>query len=352
MMVFDHITKTIAVVAHAQIGAASNQDLRAIYEATCARVDALVARLQAPVSTLSLKDIDVTAQGDSRKGPLGRYQSNFTPKGFEDAVRRAIEYINAGDIFQVVLSQRFSTETQAKPFDVYRALRVLNPSPFMFYVASGPVTLVGASPEILCRVDSGEVTIRPLAGTRRRGTTPEEDRHLAEELLADPKERAEHIMLVDLGRNDVGKVSQLGSVQISDLLTVERYSHVMHLSSTVTGTLQQGLTAFDAMRSALPAGTLSGAPKVRAMEIIDELEPERRGVYAGAVGYLGFNGNLDLAIAIRTGVVKDGELHVQAAAGIVADSIPEQEWLETRNKARALLAAAELTNAGLDAPVA
>lgn len=347
MMVFDHITKTIAVVAHAQVGEAANQDLRAIYDATCARVDALVARLQAPVSTLSLKDIDVSAQGDLRKGPLGRYRSNFTPKGFEDAVRHAIEYINAGDIFQVVLSQRFSTETQAKPFDVYRALRVLNPSPFMFYVASGPVTLVGASPEILCRVDSGEVTIRPLAGTRRRGTTPEEDRHLAEELLADPKERAEHIMLVDLGRNDVGKVSQLGSVQISDLLTVERYSHVMHLSSTVTGTLQDGLTAFDAMRSALPAGTLSGAPKVRAMEIIDELEPHRRGPYGGAVGYVDFSGNMDTCIALRTMVIQNGIAHVQAGAGIVADSDPQAEYQETVNKAMGLLRALDIAETQL-----
>jgi anthranilate synthase component 1 len=346
MVVFDHINKTIAAVAHAHINNSSppaRESLRTIYVKTCQRVDQLVERLQRGVADLQLTDINVqNTNSVQQTTEKPRYLSNLTREQFETAVRRAIEYINAGDIFQVVLSQRFRTEIRARPFDIYRALRVLNPSPFMFYLTAGPVTLVGASPEIMCRVDGREVTIRPLAGTRRRGATESEDKQLAEELVNDPKERAEHIMLVDLGRNDVGRVAELGSVRINDLLTVERYSHVMHLSSTVTGTLRPGLTAFDAMRSALPAGTLSGAPKVRAMEIIDELEPHRRGPYGGAIGYIDFSGNMDTCIALRTMVLLGQTAYVQAGAGIVADSNPTAEYQETVNKAKGLLKALEV----------
>jgi anthranilate synthase component 1 len=272
MVIFDHLTKTVAAVAHAHVDA---NNLRRSYDVACQRVDCLVERLQQGVADLQLTDV----------APVGEitlpYVSNFEPDAFEAAVAKCKEYIKAGDIFQVVLSQRLRAETRARAFDIYRTLRVVNPSPFLFYLRSGPLCLVGSSPEIMARVEGDLLTIRPLAGTRRRGATPEEDDRLAAELVADPKERAEHIMLVDLGRNDVGRVAVYGSVRLSDVMTVERYSHVMHLCSTVTGRLQLGKTAFDALRSCLPAGTLSGAPKVRAMEIIDELEPHRRGPYGG-----------------------------------------------------------------------
>ena len=293
-------------------------------------------RLQQGVADLQLTDV----------APIGEvslpYSSNFEPDAYEAAVARCKEYIKAGDIFQVVLSQRLQTETKARSFDIYRTLRVVNPSPFLFYLRSGPLCLVGSSPEIMARVEGDKLTIRPLAGTRWRGRTEEEDDRLAAELLADPKERAEHIMLVDLGRNDVGRVAVYGSVELSDVMTVERYSHVMHLCSTVTGRLQPGKTAFDALRSCLPAGTLSGAPKVRAMEIIDELEPHRRGPYGGAVGYIDFSGNMDTCIALRTMVLKGQTAYLQAGAGIVADSIPASEREETLNKARGLLRALEM----------
>jgi anthranilate synthase component 1 len=275
------------------------------------------------------------------------YRSNFAPGGYEKAVEKCKEYIRAGDIFQVVLSQRLETETRARPFDIYRTLRVINPSPFMFYLKTGPLCLVGSSPEIMVRVEGDQVTIRPLAGTRRRGRTDEEDQQLAAELLADPKERAEHIMLVDLGRNDVGRVARFGTVQISDVMTVERYSHVMHICSNVTGRLRPGTTAFDALRSCLPAGTLSGAPKVRAMEIIDELEPLRRGPYGGAIGYVDFSGNMDTCIALRTLVMKGQTAYLQAGAGIVADSDPATEREETLNKAMGLLRALEMAETQL-----
>jgi anthranilate synthase component 1 len=322
--------------------------LRRAYAETCARVDQLVERLQRGVADIQLTDIDPAASLSPGSRLLSPdVSSNFTQPEFEAAVRKAVEYINAGDAFQIVLSQRLRTETRARPFDVYRALRVVNPSPFMFYLRAGAVTLVGASPEIMCRVEGGEITNRPLAGTRPRGKTPDEDRRLADELVNDPKERAEHIMLVDLARNDVGRVAQLGSVRIGDLLAVERYSHVMHLSSTVTGTLQPGKTAFDALRASLPAGTLSGAPKVRAMEIIDELEPHRRGPYGGAVGYVDFSGNMDTCIALRTMVILGQTAYVQAGAGIVADSVPVSEYQETVNKAMSLLRALEVAETQL-----
>ena len=341
MVIFDHINKTIAAVAHAHVSGAGVDDLRRAYQMACDRVDRLVERLQQGVADLQLTDV----------APVGEasrpYRSNFEPAAFEAAAAKCIEYIKAGDAFQVVLSQRLQTETKARPFDIYRTLRVVNPSPFLFYVKAGPLCLVGSSPEIMVRVEGDKVTIRPLAGTRPRGRTEEEDARLAAELIADPKERAEHIMLVDLGRNDVGRVAQYGSVELSDVMTVERYSHVMHLCSTVTGRLRPGMTAFDALRACLPAGTLSGAPKVRAMEIIDELEPQRRGPYGGAVGYVDFSGNMDTCIALRTMVLKGQTAYLQAGAGIVADSIPANEREETLNKARGLLRALEMAESQL-----
>ena len=274
--------------------------------------------------------------------------SNFGGEAFRTAVERAIRYVHDGDVMQVVLSQRLSRPFGGSSLSLYRALRSINPSPYMFYFDFGDFQVVGASPEILVRLERGAVTVRPIAGTRRRGATRDEDLSLERELLADPKERAEHVMLVDLGRNDVGRVAAIGTVRLTENMTVERYSHVMHIVSNVEGKLRPGLDCIDVLRAAFPAGTVSGAPKVRAMEIIDELEPEKRGLYAGAVGYLGFNGDMDLAIAIRTALVKNGQMHVQAGAGIVADSLPENEWEETRAKARAVLRAAEIAMSGME----
>ena len=274
--------------------------------------------------------------------------SEFGEANFKDAVKRAQQYILDGDIMQVVLSQRMAQKFTAPPLSLYRALRSLNPSPYMFYYDMGDHHVVGASPEILVRLENGTVTARPIAGTRPRGKNREQDLALAEELLADPKERAEHVQLMDLGRNDVGRVAQTGSVKVTDNMMIERYSHVMHIVSNVEGKLKEGMDAIDVIKATFPAGTVSGAPKVRAMEIIDELEPSKRGIYAGAVGYLGFNGDMDVAIAIRTGVIKNNMLYVQAGAGIVADSVPQSEWEETQNKAKAVLRAAELVQAGLD----
>ena len=252
---------------------------------------------------------------------------------------------------QVVLSQRTSKPFNASPLSLYRALRSLNPSPYMFFYHFDDFHIVGASPEILVRLEGDTVTVRPIAGTRPRGKNPQEDIALAADLLADPKELSEHVMLMDLGRNDIGRVAQTGTVTVTEKMQIENYSHVMHIVSNVEGKLKPELTAIDVLRATFPAGTVSGAPKVRAMEIIDELEISKRGVYAGAVGYLGFNGDMDLAIAIRTGVIKDGQLHVQAGAGIVADSIPQNEWIETENKAKALLRAAEIAENGLDSKI-
>ncbi len=277
--------------------------------------------------------------------------SGFGREAYHAAVECAKKYIFEGDIMQVVPSQRMSKPLRATPLALYRALRTLNPSPYMFYFDFDDFHVVGASPEILARLEDDVVTVRPIAGTRKRGATPEEDKALAEELLADPKERAEHIMLMDLGRNDAGRVAQIGTVQVTEQMVIERYSHVMHIVSNVEGKLKPGLGAIDVLRATFPAGTVSGAPKVRAMEIIDELEPVKRGIYAGAVGYLGFDGNMDVAIALRTGVVKDGVLYAQAGGGVVADSEPEAEWQETQNKARALLRAAEIAEAGLDSNI-
>jgi anthranilate synthase component 1 len=274
--------------------------------------------------------------------------SEFSESDFIKAVERAKQYIFDGDIMQVVLSQRTSKIFSKSPLALYRALRNLNPSPYMFYYNFGDFHVVGASPEILVRLEGDAVTVRPIAGTRPRGDTHEEDERLAADLLADPKECAEHLMLMDLGRNDIGRVADIGSIKVTENMQIENYSHVMHIVSNVDGKLKSGLSAIDVLRATFPAGTVSGAPKVRAMEIIDELERSKRGVYAGAVGYLGFNGDMDLAIAIRTGIIKDGKLYVQAGAGIVADSVPKNEWIETENKAKALLKAAEIAERGLD----
>jgi anthranilate synthase component 1 len=274
--------------------------------------------------------------------------SVFGEAQFKQAVLKAKRYITEGDVMQVVLSQRMSKPLAASPMALYRSLRSLNPSPYMFYFDFEDFHVVGASPEILVRLEGDTVTVRPIAGTRRRGASFDEDQALAAELLADEKERAEHVQLLDLGRNDAGRVSQVGTVKLTENMLVERYSHVMHIVSNVEGKLQPGLNALDVLKATFPAGTVSGAPKVRAMEIIDELEPVKRGIYAGAVGYLGFHGDMDLAIAIRTAVIKDGQLHVQAGAGIVADSDPTSEWIETQSKARAVLRAAELAENGLD----
>ena len=276
-------------------------------------------------------------------------KSEFGEAGFKAAVERAKQYIFDGDIMQFVLSQRMAQPFPASPLSLYRALRSINPSPYMFYYDMGDHHVVGSSPEILARLEGDTVTVRPIAGTRPRGKSAEQDVELAAELLADPKELAEHLMLIDLGRNDIGRVAQNGTVRLTDKMVIERYSHVMHIVSNVDAKLKPGLTAMDVLRATFPAGTVSGAAKVRAMEIIDELEPSKRGIYAGAVGYLGFNGDMDVAIALRTAVVKDNTLYVQAGAGIVADSVPDSEWQETQNKARAVLRAAEMVLDGLDA---
>jgi anthranilate synthase component 1 len=337
LVVFDHVDKTIKVLANADLS--SQKDPELAYRDACRRIDDIVNRLQQPPSS-ALGEIDA-------RGPLTlAFTSNMTREQFEDAVVKGKEYIKAGDIFQFVPSQRLRVQSTADPFDVYRALRIINPSPFMFYLKSPACTLIGSSPEILCRVQDGKITSRPLAGTRQRGATPEEDKALEAELLADPKERAEHIMLVDLHRNDVGRVSKVGSVKISDVMTVERYSHVMHITSNVTGELEDGCTALDALRVSLPVGTVSGAPKVRAMQIIDELEPTRRGPYGGAVGYVDYAGNMDTCIALRTIVWKNGVFDVQAGAGVVADSVPSSEYDETMNKAKAMLKAVEIAEKG------
>jgi anthranilate synthase component 1 len=304
------------------------------------RLEELLAALRRPV--------DIPAHGPT---VAHQAQSGFGEASFLQAVAKAKRYIFDGDVMQVQIGQRLSRRYAGEPLALYRALRTLNPSPYMFYFDFRDFNVVGASPEILVRLEGGKVTLRPIAGTRRRGTSADEDRALAAELLADPKERAEHVMLIDLGRNDVGRIAETGSVRVTENMVIERYSHVMHIVSNVEGTLKPGLDALAVLRATFPAGTVTGTPKVRAMEIIDELEPVKRGIYAGAVGYIGYHGDMDLAIAIRTGVLKDELLHVQAAAGIVADSVPESEWNETNIKARALLRAAEMATAGLDSKV-
>jgi anthranilate synthase component 1 len=280
--------------------------------------------------------------------PESDFISGFGESKFMAAVDKIKNLVLAGDVMQCVLSQRLTVDFHAEPINLYRALRTLNPSPYMYFMDLGDHQVVGSSPEILARFEDGTITVRPIAGTRYRGDTPEQDLALEKELLADPKEIAEHLMLIDLGRNDVGRVSETGTVKLSDQMVVERYSHVMHIVSNVEGKAKPGMTAMDVLRATHPAGTLSGAPKIRAMEIIDELEPVKRGIYGGAVGYLGWNGNMDTAIAIRTAVIKNGKLYVQAGAGVVADSVPRLEWKETMNKGRAIFKAVAMAEAGLD----
>ena len=334
LVVFDNLSGKVVFITHVD---PAEKDALVRAEAT------IDARLQALRSK--------RAYLPSGDGKPERAEESFTSlwgeQGYKEAVARIKEYILDGDVMQVVPSQRMTLPYEEHPLNLYRALRCLNPSPYMYYLNLRDFHIVGSSPEILARLEHGEVTVRPIAGTRKRGQTPERDEELKQELLDDPKEIAEHLMLIDLGRNDVGRVAQTGSVSLTDKMVVEKYSHVMHIVSNVTGQLKDGLTAMDVLRATLPAGTLSGAPKVRAMEIIDELEPVKRGIYGGAVGYLAWNGNMDTAIAIRTAVIKDGQLNIQAGAGVVADSVPELEWKETLNKGRAIFHAADMGRDGL-----
>jgi anthranilate synthase component 1 len=336
IVIFDTMSQKIKVVSNAHLEGDTTPE--EAYRKATENIDAIVRRLRMPLP-------DCTAPAS---GKLVELHSNVTREGFEASVEKAKEYVRSGDIIQVVLSQRFSGELSADPFDIYRVLRTLNPSPYMFFLRLDDTVIAGASPEVMVRKEGTRVELRPIAGTRPRGATPDEDARLAEELLADPKERAEHVMLVDLGRNDLGRVCSTGSVRVSELMVIERYSHVMHIVSNVQGELAGGRDAFDLVRATFPAGTLSGAPKVRAMQIIDELEPVRREVYGGAVGYFSFSGNMDLAITIRTLVIKDGKVHLQAGAGIVADSDPTAEWQETVNKGMAVMKAIELAERGLE----
>lgn len=334
---FDHVRHTVTLIAHVRLDAANLGDS---YARAVSRLDELRERLNAPLRLQSVQP----RPAESSTLPIFE-SSNFTRDAYEAVVERAKEYIRAGDIFQVNPSQRFARHTSADAFTLYRALRAVNPSPYMYLLRGFGLDIIGASPEMLLRVEGGVVESHPIAGTRRRGRDLVDDQRLAAELQADPKERAEHLMLVDLSRNDIGRVSKAGTVRVPQFMEVERYSHVMHLVSRVTGELRSDVTPLDALRACFPAGTLSGAPKIRAMEIIAELEPDQRGPYAGCVGYLGFDGALDTAITIRTIYLKDGVANVQAGGGIVADSIPALEWQETQNKARALLRAIEMAEA-------
>ena len=340
LLIFDNLRQTLKVVATPYVARPDRAE--AAYDRACARIDAVIATLRAPRRPLPALE-PPGPRGPRDEDGARAPPASFTEADFCAAVERVKEYILAGDAFQVVLSQRFAEPAAgARPLDVYRALRVINPSPYMFHLEFPEARVTGASPETLVRLSDGRVEVRPIAGTRPRGATVAEDERLAAELLADPKERAEHLMLIDLGRNDVGRVAATGSVQVPEQMVIERYSHVMHLTSHVTGALAPGKTWLDVLRAAFPAGTLSGAPKIRAMEIIDELEPHQRGIYGGAVGYVSYTGNLDLAIAIRTLVSAGDTIYVQAGAGLVADSVPELEYRETVNKARAVLRAVEM----------
>jgi len=338
LVVFDNLAGRLYVMVHV------DPSVENAFTVGTERLDAIAADLgtgleRPPASTFdSLPDET-------------EFLSSFPQPEFEAAVEKCKQYIYDGDAFQIVISQRLSLPYGAHPLDLYRALRTLNPSPYMYYLNMGEFQIAGSSPEILVRLENGEVTLRPIAGTRRRGADEQEDERLAEDLLSDPKELAEHLMLIDLGRNDVGRVSKIGSVCVTDKMAIEKYSHVMHIVSNVTGQITEDLDAIDVLRATFPAGTLSGAPKIRAMEIIEELEPDKRGIYSGAVGYIGWNGNMDTAIAIRTALIKDETVHVQAGAGIVADSIPTLEWEETMNKGRAIFRAVEMVNRGLHTPL-
>lgn len=338
VVVFDNLSGKLFVITHV------DPALEDAWVRAQRRLDTLVRRLRSQPTP----QYAYGRTAERREVAEADFVSGFTRAGFEAAVERAKEYIIEGDIMQVVLSQRLSIPYAGAPLDLYRALRSLNPSPYMYFLDLCGFQVVGSSPEILVREEEGMITVRPIAGTRHRGATVEEDQALEAELLADPKERAEHLMLIDLGRNDAGRVSETGSVKVTEQMVVERYSHVMHIVSNVTGRLRPETTSMDALRATFPAGTVSGAPKIRAMEIIDELEPVKRGIYSGAVGYLSWHGNMDTAIAIRTAVIKDQVLHIQAGAGIVYDSVPALEWAETMNKGRAVFRAVTMAEGGLD----
>ena len=336
LMIFDNVRHTIKVVSCALTE--GRDDLRTVYDEAIEKIDRMIEILKAPAAT---RDFPRDATDDTPP------QSNMQPEAFKAMVKRAKDYIVAGDVIQVVLSQRFQREHRADPIDLYRALRYINPSPYLFFLKLEDLILIGSSPEVTVRLEEGVAELRPIAGTRRRGESEQEDRQLSDELLQDPKERAEHVMLVDLGRNDLGRIARIGSVQVNQYMVVERYSHVMHLVSHVQAQLADGKDAFDVLKATFPAGTLSGAPKIRAMEIIDELEPSRRGPYGGAVGYFSYTGNMDFCITIRTMVILDGQIYVQAGAGIVADSDPEAEYQETVNKAMGMMQAIEMAASGL-----
>lgn len=339
MLIFDSLKQKIKIVSNVHLDAKSST--RAYKEAV-EKIDFITERLRS--SKIRSQKSEVKKKISEQKS----FKSSFdTKEAFEDAVLKSKEYIAAGDIFQVVLSQRFERKSDVEPFDIYRALRVINPSPYMYFINTGDTKIVGSSPEILVRLEGKKIVLRPIAGTRKRGETELEDESLEDELKKDPKEIAEHIMLVDLGRNDVGRVAEKGSVEVTELMGIERYSHVMHMVSNVEGNLAEGLDSFDVLRACFPAGTVTGAPKVRAMEIIEELEPTKRGPYAGAVGYFSYSGNMDTCITIRTLIIKDNKIYVQAGAGIVADSVPEKEYAETVNKAMGMMKAVDMAEEGL-----
>jgi anthranilate synthase component 1 len=336
ILIFDHVQHKIKVVSNAHI---ENTDIDTAYYTAVDQIQQLIEVLREPGKPFKKIEENIEKH---------QLTSNFKKEKFESAVEQSKEYIRAGDIFQVVLAQRLETKISADPFNIYRALRSVNPSPYMYYLQLGDMKLAGSSPEVMVRVEDRVVEVRPIAGTRRRGRTDAEDDELIEDLLADPKERAEHIMLVDLGRNDVGRVSKYGTVAVTELMAIEKYSHVMHIVSNVRGELNDDMDEFDALRACFPAGTVSGAPKIRAMEIIDELEPTRRGTYAGAVGYFSFSRNLDTCITIRTILIKGNTAYISVGAGLVADSVPANEFQETMNKAKAMLRAIELAEEGLE----
>lgn len=333
LIIFDHILQTIKIVSCVYLE--DKTDIEKEYKRTCKKIEIIVSKLRRPLPKTNFRPQTKV------HGPETALKSNFRKTEFLQAVKKAKEYIRNGDIIQVVLSQRFTQEVNCSPFDIYRSLRTVNPSPYMFFLKFNKFCLVGSSPEILVRKEGKIVEVRPIAGTRPRGEDENKDKQLEKNLLESPKERAEHIMLVDLGRNDLGRVCAYDTIKIPELMTVEKYSHVMHLVSSVIGKLKKGEDAFSLFQACFPAGTVTGAPKIRAMEIIDELEPIRRGPYAGAVGYFSFQGNTDMAITIRTILVKDGRAYIQAGAGIVADSLPKREYQETKNKAQALITAIE-----------
>jgi anthranilate synthase component 1 len=339
VVAFDHVQHKMKIICNTFIKNTDKKYLNKLYDKTIKKIDNVIAKLQ---------NSDTTKKQNNKKKDPSKWKSNFDRKDFIESVSRAKKYIKAGDILQVVPSQRWTKKTTAEPINIYRAIRSINPSPYMFYLNFGDFKIIGSSPEIMVRKEKDKVILRPIAGTRRRGKNDEEDDKLIKELLSDPKERAEHIMLVDLGRNDVGRVAKLGTVKVTELMSIEKYSHVMHIVSNVEGKLKKGCDEYDVIRASFPAGTVSGAPKIRAMEIIEELEPNQRGPYAGAIGYFSFSGNLDSCITIRTIVLKDNIAYIQSGGGIVADSVGENEYQETQNKAKALMEAVEMAEEKLE----